>query len=350
MKRMLNLFGIGLLSLLLNGCGSSVEDTIDNINDEETTAKAESEMVNEVVYPHDDVVEVNIEINTEIYHDLVANAIDEVYYTCDITYNGYTLSNVAIRAKGNSSLKDVAEQGGNRYSYNIDLNYYEDQDLSGIDKIILNNLYKDPSMMAEYLTYEALASLGTVSSRTTFVSLSINEEYYGLYLSVEHVGNEFLDNSFGNSDGELYKPDNGLGANLNFISDDANYTALVDGNSDDLTNEAVIELLDRIESGVDIDEIFNIESYLKYLAVSTYTVNLDSYQGGAYHNYYLYNNNGIFEWIAWDLNMSFNGFPKVSFTDLEATEYLIDEPFVGSSEKYTLIETILSFDEVTVPL
>ncbi|MBI9008764.1 MAG: CotH kinase family protein [Tenericutes bacterium] len=367
MKKTLTILSFFILVFIVASCDStsSVENTTLNTTIEtsedvlntDTTATTENsavttelsgsvyqedEMVDEVVYPHNEVIEVNIDITSENYNDIINNAMDEEYHTCDITYNGYSLTNVAIRTKGNSSLRDVFNANGDRFSYNIDLNYYEKQDLFGIDKLILNNLYMDPSMIAEYITYEALDYLGAVSSRTTFVALSFNGEYYGLYLSVEHVGNEFLDTNFNNSDGEQYKPDSGVGANLNYISDSTNYSALVDENSDDLSNKAIIELMKRIDSGDDLVEIFNVESYLKYLAVSTYTVNLDSYQGGMYHNYYLYNNDGVFEWIAWDLNMAFNGFPGVRITDLQATEYLIDEPVINSLSSYPLIESILS--------
>lgn len=346
MKKIVSKFAIIFLVFSFFSCGVSTDSiTTEIIVVESSVATPESTMVNEVVYPHDKVVEVNIVISTVNYQDLIANALDEEYYSCDITYNGYTISNVAIRTKGNSSLRDVVQDGDDRFSYNIDLNYYENQDLFGIDKIILNNIFKDPTMMAEYLTYEALDSIDAVSSRTTFIALSINGEYYGLYLSVEQVGNEFLDLNFGNSDNELYKPDNGVGSNLDYVNDNFNYSGLIDKNSDDITNEAIINLMEQIEFGENLSEIFNIDSYLKYLAVSTYTINLDSYQSGIYHNYYLYNNNGIFEWIAWDLNMAFNGFPKTALTDAEAIGYLIDEPTIGSMNNYPLIQIILADED-----
>ena len=65
-------------------------------------------------------------------------------------------------------MRDVYESGDDRFSYNIDLNYYEDQDYFGIDKLILNNLFRDPTMMAEYIAYEALDSLDATASRTTY--------------------------------------------------------------------------------------------------------------------------------------------------------------------------------------
>jgi len=350
MRKTVTLLILSLISVVFVGCDSlsTVTDITtfgSNTSTVNTTTEylgEEDSMVSEVVYPHDEVVEVNIDITSENYNDIVDNAMDEEYHTCDITYNGYTLENVAIRTKGNSSLKDVYQSDGDRFSFNVDLNYYEDQDLFGIDKLILNNLYRDPTMMAEYVTYEALASLGTVSSRTTFIALSINGEYYGLYLSVEHVSNEFLDINYDYDEGELYKPENGAGANLDYITDTYNYYGLVDENNEETDNTAIIEFMERLETGEDIDEVFNVEGYLKYLAVSIYTINLDSYQSGMTHNYYLYNNEGVFEWIGWDYNMAFNGFPMIDISDSEAIKYLIDEPVVNSMSNYPLIDAILS--------
>lgn len=346
MNKTIFLLLLSLLTLTMVSCSSNSDSDLDDLLSDDSQAESvagqEDLMVNEVVYPHDEVIEVNIDIDQESYSQLLSTAMDETYYACDITYNGYTLSDVAIRTKGNSSLRDVFQAGGDRFSYNIDLNYYEDQDLFGIDKIILNNLYSDPTMMVEYLTYEALASLDTISSRTTFVALSINDEYYGLYLSVEQVGNEFLDQNFGNSDGALYKPDSGLGVNLKYISDTTSYTGLIDKNDENSDNEEIINLMKNIASGDPLDDVFDVSSYLKYLAVSTYTVNLDSYQGGIYHNYYLYSNQGVFEWVAWDLNMAFNGFLMMPLTDSQAISFLIDEPVVGALSNSALNEAILS--------
>ncbi len=353
MKKIVVIFSVFVLSFGLTGCVEEPTSTTMELGLSETentpqeTDESEEFMVERVVYPHNEVIEVNIIISDDHYNELVQNAMEEEYVLCDITYNGYTLTNVAIRTKGNSSLRDVVQDGDDRFSYNIDVNYYQDQDLFGIDKLLLNNLYMDPTMMAEYLTYEALDSLNTVSSRTTFVALSINDEYYGLYLSVEQVGNEFLDYNYGNSDGELYKPEMGTGSNLSYIDENTTYDAFFDKLEDvDMSNdESVINFLQSVRTGDNLNEVFNIDSYLKYLAVSTYTVNLDSYQGGMSHNYYLYNNEGSFEWIAWDLNMSFNGFPMVNLSDDEAITFLIDEPTIGSVSGYSLIDTVLSNED-----
>jgi len=309
-------------------------------NSDSSTSESSS-IIDTVVFPHDEVVDVNIEIDEDAYAEMNANAMSEEIVMANITYNGNTFNNVGIRPKGNSSLRDVFQSDSDRYSFKIDFNYYiDEQNFYGITKLNLNNLFSDPSMMAEYLGYEMLDELDAVSSRTTYVNLSLNGEPFGLYLAVEQVNEEYLLDNFDNDSGDLYKPE-GVGANLAYISDDGtDYTGLVPENAGEYDNEKIAELIKTIEDGGDLDSILNVDSLLKYLAVSTMTVHLDSYQGGMFHNYYLYNNDGIFEWISWDLNMIFNGFPGGSITDEEAAQFLIDEPVKGSMESYPLIEAI----------
>ena len=191
MKKRVVLLLIVLLVTMMNACTDELEDSQDTY--EPTTSSdltevtgSESEMVDLVVYPHDEVIELNIDISTDNYDALINNAALEEYYDCDITYNGYLLENVAIRTKGNSSLKDVIESGDDRFSYNIDLNYYEDQDLFGIDKLILNNLFRDPSMMAEYISYEALDSLNM------FSGVSINNSFYIIKIIITIINNYYI--------------------------------------------------------------------------------------------------------------------------------------------------------------
>lgn len=312
-----------------------------------TTDDDNNTIVDNVIFPHDEVVDVNIEIDEDAYNQMLANAMSEEVVMANITYNGKTFNNVGIRPKGNSSLRNVFQSDSDRYSLKIDFNYYvDDQSFYGITKLNLNNLFSDPSMMAEYLGYEMFDSLDEVSSRTTYVNLSINGEVFGLYLAVEQVNDEFLIDNYSNDSGNLYKPEMGTGADLAYVSDDGDdYTGLIAENKDEYDNDDIAKLIKAINDGEDLDSIFDVDSFLKYLAVSTMTIHQDSYQGGMFHNYYLYDNDGTFEWIPWDLNMIFNGFPGVSMTDEQAIQYLIDEPVSGSMESYPLIEAIFKNEE-----
>ncbi|PKM79062.1 MAG: hypothetical protein CVU88_07740, partial [Firmicutes bacterium HGW-Firmicutes-13] len=57
----------------------------------------------------------------------------------------------------------------------------------------------------------------------------------------------------------------------------------------------------------DIEKYLDVDAALRYIAVSTALANFDSYQGSLGHNYYLYEQNGVFTILPWDLNMSFGG-------------------------------------------
>lgn len=63
------------------------------------------------------VNEINIEISEEDWADLVENPLEETYYAVDVTINGETLSNVALRTKGNNTLTSVASSDSDRYSF-----------------------------------------------------------------------------------------------------------------------------------------------------------------------------------------------------------------------------------------
>lgn len=304
-------------------------------------------IVDEVVFPHDQVVDVFITIDEDTYTNMNENAMSEEIVMADIIYNGYSFNSVGIRTKGNSSLRFVANSESIRYSFKVDLDYYiGDQSLFGVSKLNINNLYGDATMISEYLGYEMMAELDADASRTTYVALYINGEYFGIYLSVEQVNETFLKEHYGNANGELYKPDMGIGSDLKYISDNSDdYMGMVPENLSNYSNKDLIELMKVIEDDGDLESVLNVDSFLKYLAMSTVTIHLDTYQSGMFHNYYLYNNNGIFEWITWDLNSIYNKFPMTGLTDEEATKFLIDEPVIGEMEKYPLIKAIFKNDE-----
>ena len=91
------------------------------------------------------VNEINIEISEEDWADLVENPLEETYYAVDVTINGETLSNVALRTKGNNTLTSVASSDSDRYSFKIDFDYFNDgENYYGLKKLNLNNNYGMP--------------------------------------------------------------------------------------------------------------------------------------------------------------------------------------------------------------
>lgn len=263
-----------------------------------------------IVFNKNKVTTVDIEIAEEDWADMLENAADEELKQADITVNGKKTENVAIRTKGNLTLRSVINSDSDRYSLKIDFDYYDDtQSLYGLKKLNLNNNYSDSTLMREYISYELMEQMGLPTPAHSYMYVTVNGEERGLFLGVEAVDETFLANNYGSNNGFLFKPD-GTGSDLKYISDDmTDYTGIgLKTNKDNINQSKFVEMLDAINNGGDIKKYLDVDEMLRYFAVNTALVNLDSYQGNMKHNYYLYEQNGNFSIIPWDYNMSFGGF------------------------------------------
>jgi spore coat protein CotH len=151
---------------------------------------------------------IDIEIAEADWNSLQENAAEEEYQLCAVTVDGEKLDNVAIRPKGNSSLSSVVSSDSERYSFKIDFNKYSDGlTYHGLDKLNLNNIISDNTYLKEYLSYDMMAYMGVAAPLASFVKVSVNGEYFGLYLAVEGVEEAFAQRNYGSDEGNIYKPD-----------------------------------------------------------------------------------------------------------------------------------------------
>ena len=161
----------------------------------------------EGLFSQDRVHTINIEMKAEDWESFLRNAVSEEYTVCAVTVDGEKLSDVAIRAKGNTSLSSVAGLGSEKYSFKIEFDRYDStRTYHGLDKLSLNNLIYDATMMKDYLAYTLMAKMDVPSPLCSYAWVTVNGEDFGLYLAVEAVEDSFLTrNSM--TRGELYKPD-----------------------------------------------------------------------------------------------------------------------------------------------
>ena len=184
------------------------------------------------IFNDDSVIEINIEMDEDSWQEMLDNAASEEYTAANITVNGTTYNNVAIRPKGNSSLSQlVTDDSTERYSFKIKLDKYVDgQTLDGLSKLVLNNNMSDTTSMKEYLSYKLLDSLGIPTPACSYAHITVNGEEWGLYLAVEPIEEEFIERNYGSIDGNLYKPESDNVAmgdkdnNENKIMDNNNFT------------------------------------------------------------------------------------------------------------------------------
>lgn len=155
------------------------------------------------------ILTVNILMDDADWNAMLENSTAEEYYQCDVEINGTTFYRVAIRPKGNTSLTSIAsDPTTDRYSFKLEFDHYVDgQTCFGLDKLILNNNYADATNMKEALIYDMYQYLGADASLCNYAKISVNGEYWGVYLALEAVEDSFMLRNYGAQSGELYKPD-----------------------------------------------------------------------------------------------------------------------------------------------
>jgi len=299
------------------------------------------------LFEKDSIIDIHIEMDEEDWAAILADATAEEYYSADVTVDGTTVSDVGVRAKGNSSLMSVAGSDSDRYSLRVKFDkYVDDQNLRGLDEFVLNNCFNDPSYMREYLTYEAFRELGADTPLTVYANVYVNGELFGFYLCVEDVDDSFLEREFGDNDGNLYKA-----GEKSTLAADSNLDtfSLENGDDEELSGlQKLTDILNAMPYGDkgDIESVLDVDSALKYMAVNTVLGSYDSYLGDKAQNFYLYEEDGICKVIPWDYNMSFGGYTGDSGA---STTIPIDEPVYGVTiESRPMVQKLLAVDEYLV--
>ncbi|MBQ1871170.1 MAG: CotH kinase family protein, partial [Lachnospiraceae bacterium] len=296
-----------------------------------------------------------IDIVIDDWDGFLETATSEEYANCTVVIDGEAYKNVAIRAKGNTSLTNVQSYGNNRYSFKIEFDHYDDTNTYyGLDKLSLNNIIQDNTYMKDYLVYTLMRENSVDAPLCSFVYITVNGEDWGLYLAVEAIEDSFLSRTYGSStDGELYKPDSmsmgggkGMGGNvassesgwgssdvkLIYTDDEySSYSNIFENAKSDLTDsdkDRLIASLKTLNEGTDIESVVDVEEVIKYFVVHNFVCNFDSYTGSMIHNYYLYEEDGVLSMIPWDYNLAFGGF--VGGSDATSlVNYPIDSPVSG---------------------
>lgn len=342
---------------------------------------------------------VTIQMEQGQWEEMLENAMAEEYYSCDVLINDQKISNVGIRPKGNTSLSSIAmNPDTDRYSLKLEFDHYVDgQTCLGLDKLILNNNYADATNMKEAVVYDMYQYLGADASLYNYAEVSVNGEYLGVYLALEAVEESFLLRNYGTGDGELYKPDGmnmgggsrngdhgkeppqpeegmpsggdfdfadfagkeppdmrkmpgggpsmggGNGANLNYTDGElSSYSDIWEGevtNTGKAERSRVVTALKHISERTELETYLDVDNILKYMAVHTFSVNLDSLSGNMAHNYYLYECNGMLNILPWDYNLAFGGMNQGPDSDAsEVVNDAVDTPFSATAFFDALLE------------
>jgi spore coat protein CotH len=229
------------------------------------------------------------------------------YYHAQLRFDGKTLeSDIGIRLKGNISIK-LSE--GHSFPLKLDFNRYADkQTLDGLKKLNLNNNFNGPSLpiMRDYISYNAWSEFGVAASRTSLAHVIINQENLGVYVLLEEVDGDFIKRHFSEPYGDLYKPEQISGTLEYRGSNISDYPDIGLEWPDESDHTSLLKALEVLNSGrlSDIEQVFDIEGVLTYLAGNVALGSGDYYPTTG-HNYYLYEElPGRFTMLPWDMNGS----------------------------------------------
>lgn len=260
------------------------------------------------------VYEINLNFpQTNYWDSLVNNYSADQYMSATFTIDGITLSSVGVKFKGNSSYNNQSIKKSFKIDFN---NYVSGQEIDGLKKINLNNVFKDPSFLRERLVSDFYQEHGLLAPRCVFAKVFLNGTYWGLYNLVEEVDTkQFLNAHFGYHDGNMFKGD--PTGDLKFINSTiSSYYPKYELHTNDTINDwsDLYELISKINnSGVgfhdSLESILNTQTFISHWVALNMFENLDSYIGSG-HNYFIYHDSNTekFEWVAWDVNESFGNF------------------------------------------
>jgi hypothetical protein len=217
-----------------------------------------------------------------------------------------TVTNVGFRLRGNTSRNSAKK------SFKVSFNeFVQGRKWKGVEKLNLNGEHNDVSIMRSRMCNQLLKYAGLPTARTSYVRLYINNEYKGLYLNVEHIDEEFLQRRFTNDHtGNLYKCN--YGANLKQIgASQAPYVGLYELKTNKQANNysGLINFIDILNNTNEsqftcaIQQVFDVELYLRTLAVEILIGHWDGYAGNM-NNYYLYQrpSDGKFLFMEYDMD------------------------------------------------
>ncbi len=248
-----------------------------------------------------------------------------VWVDAEFSFDGERWEHIGIRFKGNSSLRSTWGSGSLKLPFKLDFDQYEDeypetedQRFYGFKQLSFASNYRDDSVLREKITADLFREAGVPSAQTAYYAVNIDYGegpiYFGLYTAVEVVDDTLIETQFSDDNGNVYKPE-GAGATFAAGSfSEGSFDKETNQDEDDYSD--ILSLFNILHDQTRISDpeswrenlevVFDLNTFLNWLAVNTVIQNWDTY-GVMQHNYYLYNNPDTSQlvWIPWDNNESF---------------------------------------------
>ena len=159
-----------------------------------------------MVYDDSEVSTINIEIDPQslswIYdsENLDSDSLHMASFHFQNAYINEHIDSIGFRIRGNTS------RNADKKSFKIDFNHFvQGRQFYDIEKMNLNGEHNDPSVTRSKICWDIFQKIDIPSSQASHTEVYINDNYYGLYVSVEHIDDNFLERNFSDDSGNLWK-------------------------------------------------------------------------------------------------------------------------------------------------
>lgn len=254
------------------------------------------------------------------------SAENPMWVPATIDFNGQSWTTVGVRYKGNSSLSSGWNSGTLKLPFKLDFDQFEEdypeidnQRFYGFKQLSLSNNFGDASYLRETMTYNLLEAAGLVAAETAFYEVVIDygegPVSLGLYTMIEVVDDTVVDRYFDDDSGNIYEGDgNGVSLAAGTTLEQIEASFQKENNEDEADWSDIEVLYEMLQSEqrlsdpagwrANLEAIFDVPTFLEWLAISAVLEHWDTY-GAMSHNFYLYNNpqTGQLTWISWDHNL-----------------------------------------------
>lgn len=215
--------------------------------------------------------------------DRLSNA-PRTYIQATVRDGASHLTNVAVRLKGRTgSFQNLDAKPS--FTFDVD-RFIPGQRLRGLSRLHLNNSVEDPSYLHEWLGAELFRAAGVPAPRVSHAMVDLNGRRLGLYVVKEGFDDEFLARHFQRTDGNLYEPEPGAGADVTGPMSRSRGSGVADG-SDLRRLAAAAAQTNLTERWEQFGALLDTNRFLSFLAMEVLLGHRDGY-ALARNNYRLY--------------------------------------------------------------
>lgn len=226
---------------------------------------------------------------------------------------------VGIELKGNlGSLRRLSEKAAFKIKFD---KFVEGQTFMGLEKMTLNNMVQDPSMIHETVTYGAFHDMGVPAPHTGFTYLTVNGKSYGVHLNIETQDAQSLENAFGTP--FLVPPQHLYAGEYGADVTNANWKSLEVSEGKKKEKGDLEAFVAAVESSGSFSQrvaaVADLSEMTKNWLVEKYVGNWDGYAGMAPdsthpNNYYLYSDAaGKFSMMPWGTDQTWQSWQHLDF-------------------------------------